>query len=213
MARIFDRPLAVIAGGAGTGKTTVIKAIIKAIEKAHGSGTSFQLLAPTGKATDRIRAKTGKPAITIHSFLARLGWLNENMTLKQRGVKKEESCQTIIVDESSMLDLEVLATLIRAINWNTVRRLIFVGDPNQLPPIGRGKCFAELIEWLKVNHPENYAELQVNIRQMENRISGQGQGILELAAIYQRAALQDEDEETTKAAAEDMLPHIRTVAM
>ena len=55
--KIFVRPVCVLSGSAGTGKTTVIKALIQAIEKAHGSGTSFQLLAPTGKAADRIREK------------------------------------------------------------------------------------------------------------------------------------------------------------
>jgi len=207
--KIFSRPLAVLAGGAGTGKTTGIKSIIKAIEKAHGAGTSFQLLAPTGKAADRIRSKTGKDAMTIHSFLARLGWLNPNMTFKRSGGKQEEQAQTIIVDESSMLDLNLMATLFRAINWSAVQRLILVGDPNQLPPIGRGKCFAEIIGWLKTNQPESYAELKVNIRQMENRVYDRGAGILELASVYKRAGLEDDDDEEAKVAAEELLKRIQ----
>lgn len=207
--RIFPRPLAVLAGGAGTGKTTVIKSLIKAIEKAHGSGTSFKLLAPTGKAADRIRSKTGKDAVTIHSFLAKLGWLNPNMTIKRSGGKKEEQAQTIIVDESSMLDLELMTTLVRAINWLAVQRLILVGDPNQLPPIGRGKCFAEIISYLKRHQPESYAELKVNIRQMENRVFDRGDAILELASVYQRAGIENEDDEETKAAAEELLKRVQ----
>tara|TARA_R110000868_G_scaffold409926_4_gene696573 strand:- start:11957 stop:15601 length:3645 start_codon:yes stop_codon:yes gene_type:complete len=207
--RIFPRPLAVLAGGAGTGKTTVIKSLIKAIEKAHGSGTSFKLLAPTGKAADRIRSKTGKDAVTIHSFLAKLGWLNPNMTFKRSGGKKEEQAQTIIVDESSMLDLELMTTLFRAINWSAVQRLILVGDPNQLPPIGRGKCFAEIINYLKRHQPESYAELKINIRQMENRVFDRGAAILELASVYQRAGIEDEDDEETKAAAEELLKRVQ----
>lgn len=207
--RIFSRPLAVLAGGAGTGKTTVIKSIIKAIEKAHGSGTSFKLLAPTGKAADRIRSKTGKDAVTIHSFLAKLGWLNPNMTFKRSGGKKEEQAQTIIVDESSMLDLGLMTTLFRAINWSAVQRLILVGDPNQLPPIGRGKCFAEIINYLKQHQPESYAELQINIRQMENRVFDRGQAILELASVYQRAGLEDDDDEEAKAAAEELFKRVQ----
>jgi len=60
------------------GKTTVIKSIIDAITKAHGEGTTFLLLAPTGKAADRIRDTTGKPASTIHSFLAQRDWINDD---------------------------------------------------------------------------------------------------------------------------------------
>jgi hypothetical protein len=207
--RIFSRPLAVLAGGAGTGKTTVINSLIKAVEKAHGAGTSFKLLAPTGKAADRIRSKTGKDAVTIHSFLAKLGWLNPNMTFKRSGGKKEEQAQTIIVDESSMLDLELMTTLFRAINWSAVQRLILVGDPNQLPPIGRGKCFAEIINYLKQHQPESYAELKINIRQMENRVFGRGEAILELASVYQRAGLEDDDDEEAKAAAEELLKRVQ----
>lgn len=205
--RIFPCPLAVLAGGAGTGKTTVIKSLIKAIKKAHGSGTSFKLLAPTGKATDRIRSKTGKDAVTIHSFLAKLGWLNPNMTFKRSGGKREEQAQTIIVDESSMLDLELMTTLFRAINWSAVQRLILVGDPNQLPPIGRGKCFAEIINYLKRHQPESYAELKVNIRQMENRVFDRGEAILELATAYQRAGIEENDD--GKAAAEELLKRVQ----
>jgi len=53
--------------------------------------------------------------------------------------EKESKVSTFIIDESSMLDLNLTATLFRAIDWPTVKRLIFVGDPNQLPPIGKGK--------------------------------------------------------------------------
>lgn len=59
--KVFLRPVSVICGGAGTGKTRVIDAIIKAIEKGHGAGTSFLLLAPTGKAADRIVRPPGSP--------------------------------------------------------------------------------------------------------------------------------------------------------
>lgn len=207
--RLFGCPVAVLSGGAGTGKTTVIKAVIKAIEKAHGTGTSFHLLAPTGKAADRIRTATDKSASTIHSFLAKLGWLNDNLTFKRHGQKREESTQTIIIDEASMLDLELAATLFRAINWKTVQRLILVGDPNQLPPIGRGKVFSEIIEWLKEDQSDGYGELQVNIRQMENRVTNRGQGILELAQTFVRATLEDDDDEARKVAAEDILRRIQ----
>jgi len=206
--RVFLRPVSVICGAAGTGKTRVIDAIIKAIEKAHGTGTSFQLLAPTGKAADRIREMTGKQASTIHSFLARLGWMNPNMTFKRSGGQKEDKVQTYIIDEASMLDLELAAALFRAINWPSVQRLIFVGDPNQLPPIGVGKVFADVIDWMREEQPECIAELQTNIRQMENRVSGRGRSILALAELYVRRSL-GEDSEDGKAGAEDMLQKVQ----
>jgi exodeoxyribonuclease V alpha subunit len=202
--KVFLRPISVICGAAGTGKTRVIDAIIKAIEKGHGTGTSFQLLAPTGKAADRIRELTGKPASTVHSFLTSLKWINENRTLKRSGGQQEDKFQTYIIDESSMLNLELAATLFRAIHWQSVQRLIFVGDPNQLPPIGVGKVFADVISWMKDAHSESIAELKTNVRQMENRIQGCGTGILDLAGLFVHGTV-DEDFEERKAEAEQLL--------
>lgn len=187
--QIFRRPLSVLCGAAGTGKTTVVRALIKAIEQAHGSGTSFQLLAPTGKAADRLRERTGKTAATIHSFLSQRGWLNDNFTFKPAGGKHEDGITTYIIDESSMLDLPLLATLFRAINWNSVQRLIFVGDPNQLPPIGTGKVFADLIDWLRQQAPAHVGELKTNMRNKLNELQGKGTGILDLASLYVRRDL------------------------
>lgn len=206
--QIFVRPLCVLAGSAGTGKTTVIRSLIHAVERVHGSGASFQLLAPTGKAADRIREKTGKPAATIHSFLAQRGWLNDNLTFKRQGGVREEGIETYIVDESSMLDLTLVAALFRAINWNSVRRLILVGDPNQLPPIGRGKVFADLIDWLGNGYPECLGTLRTNVRQMENRLQKSGTGIIDLASLFILSNSGGKDE-SQKAHAEKMLSRVQ----
>ncbi len=208
-AKIFKRSVSVVCGAAGTGKTTVIRAILQAIEKAHGIGVSFLLLAPTGKAADRIREKTGKPAGTIHSFLAKLGWLNQNLTIKQHGGRKEESITTYVIDEASMLNLELMAALFRAINWNTVQRLIIVGDPNQLPPIGRGKVFADIIDWLWKNYPNSVGELMVNLRQMENKVSGNGTGIIDLASLYTRFPKTERKDEEASLRAEEMFRRLQ----
>jgi len=191
--QIFRRPLSVLCGAAGTGKTTIVKAVIEAIGKAHGAGTSFQLLAPTGKAADRLRELTGRPASTVHSFLAQQkpSWLNDNFTFKRRGGGREQGYTTYIIDEASMLDLPLLATLFRAVNWNSVQRLIFVGDPNQLPPIGTGKVFADLIDWLKLEMSEHVGEVTSNIRQLQNRLTGRGTGILDLASLFVRRDLAE----------------------
>ena len=193
--QIFAKPLCVLSGAAGTGKTTVIKAILRNIERVHGAGTSFLLMAPTGKAAERIKTQTDKTSSTIHSYLAKSGWINKNFTLKRVGGNRGQDVNTIIIDESSMIDLNLFATLFRAINWNSVQRLILVGDPNQLPPIGRGKVFSDTIEWLKAEHPGNIGTLTDNIRQLVNTIEGNGHGILELADIFIQNNQQSADSE------------------
>jgi exodeoxyribonuclease V alpha subunit len=201
--RVLVRPLTVLAGSAGTGKTTVIRAIVKAIKRVHGVGTPVIALAPTGKAADRIREtlekdKSLKGAVetaTIHSFLAKRGWLNPNMTLKRRGGRGEYGFSTYVIDECSMLDLSVAACLLRAINRESVQRMILVGDPSQLPPIGCGKLFADTIDYLSRNEPLSIATLKDNLRLLENAVSEQGTAILKLASGYVReslAAVKDE---------------------
>lgn len=207
--KIFARPLSVVWGAAGTGKTTIIRAILQAIEKAHGPDATFLLLAPTGKAADRIREKTGKPASTIHSFLYKRQWLNPNLTVRPSGGQKEDKVTTFVIDEASMLNLELLATLFRAINWSAVQRLIIVGDPNQLPPIGRGKVFADTIDWLKDHYSASVGELTVNLRQMENRVGGKGTGILDLASIYVRSTRKEQKDEEESLRAEEMFKRLQ----
>ncbi|TDP61177.1 ATP-dependent DNA helicase [Flavobacterium dankookense] len=207
--KIFDKGLSVICGGAGTGKTTVVKSIISGIEKAHGIGTSFLLLAPTGKAADRLRERSGKEAKTIHSFLSERGWMNDNFTYKRKGGKLEENIRIFIIDESSMIDQSLMATLFRAINWQTVQRIIFVGDPNQLPPIGYGKVFADIIKWIP---EENKGELKENLRQRENKLEGRGTGILDLASIFIQDDFSDLDLKetaTNKAKQTELLKQIQ----
>lgn len=207
--KVFTKPICVISGSAGTGKTTIIKAIINAIEKAHGSGTSFRLLAPTGKAADRIREKTHKPASTIHSFLAERSWLNDNLTFKRTGGVTEEGISTYIVDEASMVDLHLAASLFRSINWASVQRLILVGDSNQLPPIGRGKVFADIIDWLLEQGSGSIGILRTNLRQIENRLEDKGIGILDLANIYLREKITGTDKQNQKYQAESMLARLQ----
>jgi len=81
--RLFRGPLSVVTGPAGTGKTTVIEALVRAVWKSEGEGASILVLAPTGKAADRARevfeeaSLAGVETVTIHSFLASNGWLND----------------------------------------------------------------------------------------------------------------------------------------
>ena len=204
---IFRRPLSVVTGAAGTGKTSVICALVRAVRQTEGDGAPLTVLAPTGKASDRARARMhereieGVDTSTVHSFLAKGGWLNDNLTFKKTGGRREGN-GTIIVDEASMLDLSLTATLIRAIDWHQVRRLILVGDPNQLPPIGRGRVFADTIRWLKDKQPQNIARLKYNLRQLENTAEDKGTAILRLANLFIGATARDEGEPTTSDAEE-----------
>ncbi|MDE1467159.1 ATP-dependent DNA helicase [Aurantiacibacter sp. D1-12] len=189
-AQIFRLPLSVISGRAGTGKTTIIRAIVKGLRQVEGAGARVHVMTPTGKATDRVRAVferhkiSGVDVSTIHSFLASNGWLNDNLTFKRSGGKRSDLEGTIVIDETSMLDLQLAATFFRAIEWQGVKRLILVGDHNQLPPIGRGRVFSDVIDWMRGSNAPNLAVLETNMRQMENRIDGRGEGILGLAELF-----------------------------
>jgi exodeoxyribonuclease V alpha subunit len=193
--RLFRLPLAIVTGPAGTGKTTVIEALIRGVRRAEGEGAAVLVLAPTGKATDRAREVFEKAslqrieAVTVHSFLAANGWLNDNFTFKRQGGKKA-AVGTLVLDEASMLDLELAAALIRAIDWQHIRRLILVGDPGQLPPIGRGRVFADVIKWMTTEHPENLGRLQRNLRQLLNKVHGEGTAIVALSELF---IVDDED--------------------
>ena len=89
-----------------------------------------------------------------------------------------------------MLDLELGAALFRAVDWQQVRRLILVGDAGQLPPIGRGRLFADIIKWLGSEYPANLGRLQSNLRLLLNRIEGGGSAIMTLAELF---VVDDED--------------------
>jgi len=214
---VFTRSFSVLCGAAGTGKTTVLSSIVKAIRKVDGQGASVMVLAPTGKAADRAREIFSEEkdlhgsigTSTIHSFIARLGWLNGNMTFKRKGGELETKSATIIIDECSMMDLQLFATLFRAIRWSAVKRIILVGDPNQLPPIGTGRVFADVVDFCRTKEPDSIAELTVNLRQLESKATGNGTGIIDLASLYRRSNLVDITDEESDLAAEDIMRRVQ----
>lgn len=191
--KIYTTRLAVLTGAAGTGKTTVIKSLVKAI-KENEPHHDFLLLAPTGKAALILRkrlADNAIPVMTIHSFLMKQGWINfKNFTLRENG-KGKKQVSTVIVDECSMIDTYLFYTLIKALDMNNIERLVLVGDYNQLPPIGPGKVFYDLIQYLRGDEErkeKHLAELQYNWRQ------AQGSKSSRLAEHYARIASKpDED--------------------
>ncbi|QXE87400.1 ATP-dependent RecD-like DNA helicase [Geomonas nitrogeniifigens] len=170
--RLYTSRLSVLTGTAGTGKTTVISSLVKGIRQKEPRH-DFLLLAPTGKASLILRDRIDDSAVTvstIHSFLMKKGWVNAfNFTLKSSGGSKAQ-CSTVIVDECSMIDVRLFAALLRAIDMENVERVILVGDYNQLPPIGPGKIFYDLIQYFKkddARSSKHLVELRYNWRQAQ----------------------------------------------
>ncbi|MDQ6834695.1 MAG: ATP-dependent RecD-like DNA helicase, partial [Actinomycetota bacterium] len=132
--------LSVITGGPGTGKTASIKSIAAAAEARRAR---VMLVAPTGRAAVRMSEASGLRARTVHSAL---GWVpGEGPTHDEQDPL---GCELLIVDETSMANLELLVTLLRAVGEDT--HVVLVGDADQLAPVGAGKPFAELVASVQV---------------------------------------------------------------
>ncbi len=136
--------VSVITGGPGTGKTTIIHAIIKYFEQ---QGDSVLLAAPTGRAAKRITESTGYKARTIHRLLEFCGSPDDSEGEgKMTFLRNEENpleCDALIVDEASMIDSRLFYALLKALVNGT--RLILVGDTDQLPPVGAGNVLHDVI--------------------------------------------------------------------
>lgn len=124
--------ISIITGGPGTGKTYTINKIVEELEKRH---FSYCLLAPTGKAADRMGEMTGKETYTIHRKLG--------LTISDYKEPIPINEDYIIIDEFSMIDLKLAAILFTNISDNT--NVIIVGDVNQLPSVGIGNVLNDLI--------------------------------------------------------------------
>ena len=169
LAEIANARMSVLIGSAGTGKTTLLSVLCKHPEIRRDE---IALLAPTGKARVRLEALTGgdNRAYTIAQFLIPSGGY-DGVRYKLTGKRGEMRGRTVIVDECSMLTEEMLAALIESLS--DVHRLILVGDPRQLPPIGAGRPFIDIIQRLKRDEiqdgfprvGDSYAELTVQRRQ------------------------------------------------
>ena len=128
----------VITGGPGTGKTTVIYGIYRALKKDNPK-MKIKLLAPTGRASKRLSELTLEEASTIHRFLE---WNKDSNTFSLNEHNKSDT-NIIIVDEFSMVNNSLFASLLRALKPDT--KIILVGDKDQLPSVGSGNLLFDII--------------------------------------------------------------------
>lgn len=134
----------VITGGPGTGKTTIMKGIIELYKDVHKLSyeklaDQVALLAPTGRAAKRMSESTLMPASTIHSFLK---WQKDSNKFQVNEYHKSK-VNLVIIDEASMIDTLLMASLLRGISANC--KIIMVGDSYQLPSVGPGQLLHDVI--------------------------------------------------------------------
>lgn len=130
----------VITGGPGTGKTTIIKTIIRLL---GAEGNKIALAAPTGRAAKRMTEATGFEAKTIHRLLE-IGYVGDDQELVfQKNADDPIEADVVIIDEMSMMDILLMNHLLKALRPGT--RIILVGDVNQLPSVGPGNVLKDII--------------------------------------------------------------------
>lgn len=161
--KALENNILIITGGPGTGKTSIIKAIVqlyKSINKFNDEDLkrNIALLAPTGRASKRLSESTNLPASTIHRFLK---WNKENNTFNINEYNPDFS-HLIIIDEVSMIDVALMDSLLKGLTNNI--KLILVGDHNQLPSVGPGLLLKDLID----SEVVDTVHLDILYRQKEN---------------------------------------------
>ena len=197
---ITTRRLSVLIGQAGTGKTSIVGALVEC-EPLIRMG--ILLLAPTGKARVRLAGATGIEAMTVAQFLYHLG-LYDGVRQRPRfesenpKAKKYSSAQTVVIDEASMLTMDYLQAILDGLDLTKVTRIILVGDPNQLPPIGVGRPFVDLVAQLE-NAPQQEGKAALSGAMGRLRVevrtkAGAPSDALRLAAWYTNQPVSGDSE-------------------
>lgn len=143
--RMLYNPIMCITGPGGSGKTTTAEAILYSMSLLlNVTEDSIMFCAPTGKAANRLKEVVKKPTRTINSLFS-IGTESFEL-LDDSKIKKKSDIKVLIVDESSMIDVELMYNMLTKISDGT--RIIFMGDKEQLPPIGAGKPFTNFLSFL-----------------------------------------------------------------
>ena len=171
----------IITGGPGTGKTTIMKGMIELYKEVHKLSYEkladrIALLAPTGRAAKRMSEATLMPASTIHSFLK---WQKDTNKFQVNEYHKSK-VELVIIDETSMIDTMLMASLLRGISANC--KIIMVGDSYQLPSVGPGQLLHDVI----VSGKLPVVELKELYRQ------GKDSNIISLAYDIRNGCVEDE---------------------
>ncbi|MBX7132300.1 MAG: AAA family ATPase [Fimbriimonadaceae bacterium] len=208
---LADSRLSVLIGPAGTGKTTLLS-VLCSHPKIEAGGVL--LLAPTGKARVRMEQSTRSLQLkgyTIAQFLSPHRYDGTTGRYGLSAQPAEAGAHTVIIDEASMLTEEMLAALIQALKG--VHRLILIGDPRQLPPIGAGRPFVDVVKHLAPQGVAEkfprvgpgYAELTIRRRQ-----SGEDREDLQLAEWFSGAPIAaGEDDVFDKVVRSGQSKHVR----
>jgi exodeoxyribonuclease V alpha subunit len=134
----FEHKVSVITGRPGSGKTTLLRTMLKLLEEQN---LSFLAVSPTGKAAQRLREVTGRDCCTVHRALGATR-LQDEFTYND--LNPLSDYDVVVVDEMSMLDTNIMRSLLRAIPYST--RLVLIGDVEQLPSVGVGAVYRDLIK-------------------------------------------------------------------
>ncbi len=137
----LEEPISILTGGPGVGKTTLVLVLVRALERA---GVRVKLCAPTGRAARRLSEVTGRPASTIHKLL---GYNPHKRNFEHHRGNPLEA-DLLVVDEVSMLDVQLASQLFQALGPGT--RLLLVGDSDQLPSVGPGNVLGDLVSSRKI---------------------------------------------------------------
>lgn len=134
-----EKGVLVLTGGPGTGKTTILRGILRVY---RDLGIDVALAAPTGRAAKRMSELTGEEALTIHRLLE-VEWDESDRPAFKRNCRNPLECRAVIIDELSMVDVQLFASLLEAVPIGC--RLVLVGDADQLPPVGPGNVLHDII--------------------------------------------------------------------